>query len=106
MSLSCKLSPEDRQLVRDIVAGLEGAERHRESARVRSKVVRMNPEYRAADNARQAAHEREKYYANLDESRRKAAEKWRSRRAMTDHRLTHGRLSADSTKNRMFVAVK
>jgi hypothetical protein len=74
-----KLTPTDRQLIRDAVAGLTGAERQRTRARMRSKLLRINPEYRAADNARQAALGREKYHASLEESRRKSAEKWRRR---------------------------
>lgn len=79
MSAPCKLSPEARQLVRDIVAGLEGHERHREYARVRSKVARMDADQRRADNARNAAHGREAYHADLTESRQKSAAKQRKR---------------------------
>ena len=67
-------------MVRDIVAGLEGYEKHRESARVRSRVLRMNDAYRLADNVKRAAHERSKYHADIAEGRRKGLEKWRRRR--------------------------
>ena len=77
-----KLSAEERQLIRDIVAGLEGDERHRESGRVRSIVCRLNPDYRAADNAKKAARERAKYHADIEESRRKGAEIMRRRAAL------------------------
>jgi hypothetical protein len=82
MPPSFKLSAEERQLIRDIVAGLEGDERHREASRVRSIVCRMNPDYRAADNAKKAARERAKYHADIEESRRKGAEKARRKVAL------------------------
>jgi hypothetical protein len=78
--MSIQLTPDDRQLIRDAVAGLAGAERQRARARMRSKLLRLNPEYRAADNARQAALGREKYHANREESRRKSAEKAKRQR--------------------------
>jgi hypothetical protein len=81
MTLPGQLSPEARQLVRDIVAGLTGPERHRESARVRSKVLRMDDAYRQADNASQATAGRQRYAADLAESRRKSLERWHRRRA-------------------------
>ena len=81
MSLSCPLSDEDRQLVRDIVSGLDNrAEKHREYARVRSIVCRMDAAYRLADNASQAASGRKRYHGDIVESRRKAVEKARARR--------------------------
>jgi hypothetical protein len=74
-----KLSADERQLIRDIVAGLEGDERRRESDRVRSIVCRLNPDYRAADNSKYAARGRATYHADIEESRRKGAEKMRRR---------------------------
>ncbi len=61
-----KLTAEERQLLRDIVAGLKGDERHRESTRVRSILCRLNPECRAADNAKKAAHGRATYHADIE----------------------------------------
>ena len=93
MTTPHKLSPENRQLVRDIVAGLEGYEKRKEAARVRSMILRMDEDYRRADNARQATLERNKYGENLEEGRRKAAAKARQRRARMLAR-THGGASA------------
>lgn len=73
------LSLEERQLVRDVVAWLEGYERFREYARIRSRLLRLNPEYRAVDNAKQAVLGREKYHANLEELNRGAkSPRWTS----------------------------
>jgi hypothetical protein len=81
MTTAGKLSDEDRILVRDIVAGLTGEERRRQSARVRSIVLRMTDDYRRADNARQAALERAKYHANISVARTASAAKQRRRMA-------------------------
>ena len=77
MTAPGQLTPEAAQLVRDIVAGLEDpAEKHRERARVRSNVLRMDDSYRQADNASQAKAGRERYAADPVESRRKSLERW------------------------------
>jgi hypothetical protein len=84
--MSIQLTPANRQLIRDAVSGLTGDERRREYMRLKSKLLRLNPEYRAADNARMAAREHDRYHANIEESRRKSAEK--SRRQRERERLT------------------
>jgi predicted component of type VI protein secretion system len=81
MTLSQKLNPADRDLLYCIVTGLTGTERQRETARIRSKLLRLHDAYRQADNARKAAIGRERYAADIDESRRKSAEKVRRKRA-------------------------
>ena len=83
MSIPSKLSPEQCEQIQAALAGLTGKERHRERMRLRSKFLRMNPDYRAADNAKQAELGRARYHANLEESRRKVAEKWRRRKVAT-----------------------
>ena len=75
------LSLEQRERIREAIAGLAGVERHRAYMRLRSRLLREDPEYRKKDNATKAEHGREHYHANLEESRRKGAAKWRSRRA-------------------------
>jgi hypothetical protein len=93
MTLPHKLDPDGRQLVRDIVAGLEGrAEKQRQSARVRSIVLRMDESYRAADNAKQAELGRERYHGDLATARQKGADKWRRRAA----RLAQARAGASA----------
>jgi hypothetical protein len=64
------------------LVGLHGVARQRERMWLRSRFLRLNPEYRLADNARKAAHGREAYHANLDEGRRKGVEKSRQRRLL------------------------
>ncbi len=77
MPPSFKLAADERQLLRDIVAGLEGHERQRESARVRSILCHLNLDFRAADNAKKTARGRAAYYADIEAGRRKGLEKWR-----------------------------
>jgi len=79
MPPSFKLNDEERRQIHAAIAGLTGKERQREAARLRSRLLRQRPEYRQADNAKKAAHGRERYHANLEESRRKGADKWRRR---------------------------
>jgi hypothetical protein len=81
-NMSLFLSTEQRQQIQAALAGLHGEERQRERMRLRSRMLRLNPEYRSADNAKKAAHGREAYHANLEESRRKGAEKARRRAAL------------------------
>jgi hypothetical protein len=93
MTLPQKLGPDGRQLVRDIVAGLEDrAEKQRQSARVRSIVLRMDESYRAVDNAKQAERGRKRYHADLATGRQKGVEKERRRQA----RLAQSRAGASA----------
>ena len=84
MTVRDKLSPEARELVRDIVAGLTGRERERERVRVKSKVLRMDDGYRQADNAKKAEAARKRYATDPVESRRKSLERWRRRQTVKD----------------------
>jgi hypothetical protein len=80
-SLSFTLNEDQRRQIDAAVAGLTGEERQRARARLRSRLLREDPAFRQADNAAKAEHGREAYHANLEESRRRNAEKWRRYRA-------------------------
>jgi hypothetical protein len=79
-SLSFKLTEDQRERIQAAIAGLTGEERHREASRLRSQILRLNPDCRKKDNASKAAHGRQKYHADLEASRRKGAEKKARRR--------------------------
>ena len=78
------LTDDDRQRIHDSLVGLTGKERHRAHNAMRSRLLRLKPEYRAASNAKNAERQRAKYHANLEESRRYGAEKKRRRTARLD----------------------
>jgi hypothetical protein len=77
------LSLEQRERIKAALVGLTGNERHRERMRLRSRLLRECEDYRKADNAKKAAHGREAYHADLEQSRRRGAEKCRRRRALS-----------------------
>jgi hypothetical protein len=78
--LSFMLTEDQRRQIGAAVAGLTGDARRRERMRLRSRLLRESEEYRKKDNATKAAHGREAYHANIEEGRRRGAEKWRRAR--------------------------
>lgn len=74
------LTPEERETIRLALGDLKGQARRTERGRLRSKVLRQRPDFRQADNAAKAARGKERYHENLEENRRKGAEKWQRRR--------------------------
>ncbi len=77
---SCGLTEDQRRQIDAALAGLTGIERHRERERLRSRLLREDPAYRLADNARKAEHGREAYHANPEAARVRSAEKARRAR--------------------------
>src|SRR5262245_32500782 len=75
------LTEAEREQIRAAIGAVTGHERCRAWAKWRSRLLRLRPDFRAADNARKAARGRERYHADIGEARRKSAEKERRRRA-------------------------
>ncbi len=72
------LSEEQRQQINAALGNLTGADRRRERARLRSRLLRESEEYRQADNAKKAAHARDRYHANPEAARQRNRD-WRQR---------------------------
>ncbi len=71
------LTPDERDQIHAALAGLTGQERQR--ARLRSRLLRLRPEFRQMDNERNAAQGRARHHADIEAERRKGLEKWRRR---------------------------